>query len=275
MQAAGNSQTILDAATAKKLQVGFASRAAVLGTLLASRGLTGPHDILEGKYGYYELYERGKHNLGQAFADLGNSWEIDNISVKPFSCARETHAAIFAALEASASRKFALADIDHVVVTGPGILQDISGKPPATAGPASVVSAHLSIPYVVAVILLEGDLTLLDFTQARVLRPERQALANSIRVEAATTLPHNDLAPVDLAITTREGGVIRGRCTELPSGIASGLDESAMERKRRSCVNISPWPEAASCLARVGDLLRVAESTSDLPRALIECMSPL
>lgn len=270
MQAAGNSQTIVDAATAKKLQVGFAARAAVLGTLLAGRGLTGPRDILEGKYGYYELYERGNHTLDSALDGLGDKWEIDNISVKPFPCARETHAPIFAALEASQGKKLRLSDIERVVVTGPGILRDISGKGTAGAGAAAVVSAHLSIPYTLAAVLLEGDLTLLDFTEARILQPERQQLAAAVEVKADMALPYNDLAPADVAVTTRQGTVLRGSCRTLAKGIESARDASVIERKRRSCIAMSEHARTSECLSSAAGLLSNAEAEPDFVKAIVE-----
>ena len=274
MQAAGNSQTIVDAATAKKMQVGFAARAAVLGTLVAGRGLTGPHDILEGKYGYYELYERGDHHLGSAFEGLGDRWEIDKISVKPFPCARETHAAIFASLDASQGNPLKVSDIKDVIVTGPAILKDISGKGPASAGAAAVVSAHLSIPYTVAVVLLEGDLTLLDFTQARVLLPERQQLAAAVEVKAESSLPYNDLAPVDVVVTTREGKVLRGSCGKLANGIETTADTSVIERKRRSCLAMSEHERASEYLSSVADLLPHAELERNFAAAIVQRLAP-
>ena len=274
MQSAGNSQTIADSATAKKLQVGFAARAAVLGTLLASKGLTGPKDILEGKYGYYELYERGNHNLDSSLDGLGDQWEIDNISVKPFPCARETHAPIFAALEASQGKRLRLSDIERVVVTGPGILRGISGKGTAGAGAAAVVSAHLSIPYTLAVVLLEGDLTLLDFTEARVLQPERQQLAAAIEVKEDTALPYNDLAPADVTITTRQGDLLRGSCPSLAKGFESARDVSLMERKRRSCIAMSEHESTSEYLSSAADLLSNAEAEPDFVKTIVERLNP-
>jgi 2-methylcitrate dehydratase PrpD len=274
MQAAGNSQTIVDAATAKKLQVGFAARAAVLGTLLAKKGLTGPKDILEGKYGYYELYERGKHTLSSALEGLGYNWEIDNISVKPFPCARECHAAIFAAFEASQGKKIALPEIERVVVSGPGILRDISGKGTASAGAAAVVSAHLSIPYTVAVVLLEGEITLMDFTEAKILQPERQRLASSIEVKADTALPFNDLAPAEVTIILRQGSMLSGSCRRLAKGFDSVRDPSVIERKRLSCVGMSEHPRTSEYLQGAKELLVDAEAEADFAKAMVERLTP-
>jgi 2-methylcitrate dehydratase PrpD len=273
MQAAGNSQTIVDAATAKKMQVGFAARAAVLGTLLAAKGLTGPKDILEGKYGYYELYERGTHTLDASMQGLGSTWEIDNISVKPFPCARETHAPIFAGLEAIQGNKIPLAEVDRVLVRGPGILKAISGRPSAGAGAAAVVSAHLSIPYTLAVILLEGDLALADFTETLIVRPERQKLASMVEVEVDEKLPYNDLAPAEVTVTTRQGKVLRGTCAKLAKGFDSASDASLLQRKRRSCIAMSEHPQAAELLASATEILSKAEATSDFAHTVIRCQA--
>ena len=274
MQAAGNSQTIVDAATAKKMQVGFAARAAVLGTLLAARGLTGPKDILEGKYGYYELYERGNHTLDAAMQGLGRTWEIDNISVKPFPCARETHAPIFAGLEATLGQKLPFAEIERVVVSGPGILKAISGRPTAGAGATAVVSAHLSIPYTLAVVLLESDLVLADFTEARIAQPERQKLASLVEVNAVDALAYNDLAPAEVTVTTRHGKVLRGTCAKLAKGFESARDTSLMERKRRSCVSMSEHAQTAELLSQAAEVLDKAEAAPDFARAVIQRLAP-
>jgi len=273
MQAAGNSQTIVDAATAKKMQVGFAARAAVLGTLLAASGLTGPKDILKGKYGYYELYERGNHTLDAAMQGLGESWEIDNISIKPFPCARETHAAIFAGLQATQGRKIPPMDIERVMVKGPGILKAISGRPTAGTGAAAVVSAHLSIPYTLAVVLLEGDLTLADFTESQIAKPERQKLASTVVVDADDALTFNDLAPAEITVTMRQGKMLHGTCARLSKGFDSAGDLSLLERKRRSCVGMSEHPRVAEFLSEVRDVIDKAEDMPDFAEKVIRCLT--
>jgi 2-methylcitrate dehydratase PrpD len=268
MQAAGNSQTIADAATSKKMQVGFAARAAVLGTLLAAKGLTGPKDILQGKYGYYELYERGNHTLDASMAGLGERWEIDNISVKPFACARETHAPIFAGLDATGGKRLALDDIRSVVVSGPGILKDISGRGTARSGPAAVVGAHLSIPYTLAVVLLEGDLALADFTEQRIAQPDRQKLADLVEVKIDGSLTYNDLAPSEVVVTTRQG-VLRGKCPALAKGFASAGDASLNERKRRSCLGMAGDEGAAGRLSKAVEFLSGAEAERDFAAGVV------
>jgi len=273
MQSAGNSQTIVDSATAKKLQVGFAARGAALASLLAERGLTGPRDILEGRYGYYELYEHGQHHLDSALESLGHTWEIDKITVKPFACARETHAAVFAAFDATRGRRLPLSDIDRVVMTGPRILRDISGKGPIGAGAAAVVSAHLSIPYTVAVVLLEGDLMLDDFTQTKVLEPLRQGLSERVEVRVDDSLPSNDLAPANIAVHLCDGTILRGSCHELPIGIDSTQDATVMEGKRRSCLAMANNERASEALSTVSRLLGNAEAQPDFASAVIEAMA--
>ena len=140
----------------------------------------------------------------------------------------------------------------------------------AGAGPSAVVSAHLSIPYTVAVVLLEGDLTLEDFTQAKVVDRQRQEVASRVAVEADGSLPYNDLAPARLTVVLRGGETLRGECGELGVGIESTLDTSVLERKRRACIAMSSHGRVADRLADAAASLATAEDERDFARAIIE-----
>jgi len=116
--------------------------------------------------------------------------------------------------------------IERIIVSGRGLLRDISGKSPVGDGPSAVVSAHLSIPYTVAVVLIEGDLTLENFTQAKVVERHPQEGGARDSVEVDSSLGYNDLAPSRLTVLLRSDEALRGECAEFKVGM-----ESALERR--------------------------------------------
>ena len=58
-QTAGNRQTVLDGALSKRMAAGFVSQAGVLSALAAQKGVTGPRECIEGKFGLINVYHRG------------------------------------------------------------------------------------------------------------------------------------------------------------------------------------------------------------------------
>jgi 2-methylcitrate dehydratase PrpD len=83
-QASGNGQCVRDGALSKRLQPGFAVKAALQGVLLAQRGVTGAQNSFEGEYGLYPVYTRGEYTSDVITAELGKRFETPNVAIKPY-----------------------------------------------------------------------------------------------------------------------------------------------------------------------------------------------
>jgi 2-methylcitrate dehydratase PrpD len=69
----------------KRLHMGRAAKGGVLAAGLAERGFEGPDNVLEGKFGYLDVYARdGDATLLDA--ELGERWETLTTSFKLFPC---------------------------------------------------------------------------------------------------------------------------------------------------------------------------------------------
>jgi 2-methylcitrate dehydratase PrpD len=101
-QAAGNRQCILDGALSKRLQAGQAASAGVFSAVLAQTGFTGAHNIFDGRFGFFELYQPNGADPSVLLRDLGTVFRGEALSYKPYPCGRPQHAAIDAALAARA-----------------------------------------------------------------------------------------------------------------------------------------------------------------------------
>ena len=78
---------------------GFAASAGVTSAYLARAGITGSRAFLQGRYGFYNLYEGGEYDAAPVIKDLGIHFALLDLSVKPYPCCRMTHSAIDAALD--------------------------------------------------------------------------------------------------------------------------------------------------------------------------------
>jgi 2-methylcitrate dehydratase PrpD len=100
--AAGNRQCILDGALTKRMQAGQAASAGVFSAVLARTGFTGAHNIFDGRFGFFELYQPSGADPSVLLPDLGTMFRGEALSYKPYPCGRPLHAAIDAALAARA-----------------------------------------------------------------------------------------------------------------------------------------------------------------------------
>jgi len=120
---------------------------------LAARGMTRPHRVLEGPYGYYPLFE-GSHDVAGAIADLGRVWRIAEVSHKPVPGGRATHGAVEGLLTLMAREDFDAMAVDSVEVETTPLVHRLCGRP--DIDDPSPNYALLCIPYCGAVALCHG-----------------------------------------------------------------------------------------------------------------------
>ena len=121
-QLAGTMQAHVEGSVALPIQIAHAARAAVTAIDLAGAGLDGPRDILDGPFGYFELYERDG-DIQPLLETLGISWRITELSHKPFPTGRAAHAMLDAARRLQAENGFTLDDVESVHVTVPPLVR--------------------------------------------------------------------------------------------------------------------------------------------------------
>jgi 2-methylcitrate dehydratase PrpD len=181
-QAAGNRQCILDGALTKRLQAGQAASSGVLAALLAAEGFTGAHDILLGRFGFFELYQPGGHDPAKLVEDLGKEFRGDLLSFKPYACGRPQHAILDAAIAARNQLDLGtavdFAQIADVRVTvAPTIIAEQFKGASHKRRPTQIVEAQFALPYLIAAALVHGRVGITevaDIHNAQVLKVAEQ-----------------------------------------------------------------------------------------------------
>ena len=119
--AVGDGQCALDGALSLRLQQGIVTQGALLSGLLTARDFTGARDFLLGRFGYLVAFEPDPR-LEYLDNDLGRYFYGEQITIKPFSACRATHASIELAI--GLRRQLDPASIKRVTVhVCPGIYQ--------------------------------------------------------------------------------------------------------------------------------------------------------
>lgn len=184
---AGTMQAHVEGSIALPLQIANAARAAVQVVDLVKHGLTGPHDGLEGPYGYFKLIDQG--DLSHYTERLGQVWRVSEVSTKPYPCGRASHGV--------------LATLDEVRTSSENITELIAHVPPLVArlvdrpmsDTMSPAYARLCLPFLTALMLHNGRIDPRRFDSATFIDPIIRECAAVLRVQVDENPDPNALSP--------------------------------------------------------------------------------
>lgn len=203
-QCAGTMQAHVEGSIALPLQIAGAARAAIAAVDLAKAGLTGPHDVLDGPFGYFSLFDNGDP---APYADaLGSVWRITEVSIKPFPSGRASHgvlATLDALLREGAIEAGSVAKIEAFV---PPLIQRLVGRPLKTD--MTPAYARLCLPLLAALMLTDRRIDPRRFTPEVFADPAIGALANRLSIALDGNDDPNALSPQRLVVTRHDGSVV-------------------------------------------------------------------
>jgi 2-methylcitrate dehydratase PrpD len=262
-QAAGTHQVTRDAALAKRLQPGFAAKAALVSTALVKRGITGARMTFEGKDGLFRTYLRGRYDRDLLREGLGKRYEFLNLSYKPYPCCRFNHAAIDAALAVREQLQGDVADIDGISCGVNKQAYEAVCLPPAMRlAPQTIVEAQFSLPYTVACALIHGRVGLRDFTATGIRDEGVLALARKVQPYLDDGIEREwsrVVSPAIVSVDSRRG-VFTARVTTPRGHPGNPLTNNDLDAKMADCMDISgiAWPEDS--MARIRRLIHGVEN---------------
>ena len=111
------------------LQIGFNARGALSAIDLALAGFRGPHDIIDGKYGYLPIFEDGAFDLERIWSKLGSEWQMSRLSHKPFPSGRLTHGVVHALMRITSEFGVGPDDIASITCHVPPLVYRLVGRP--------------------------------------------------------------------------------------------------------------------------------------------------
>ena len=201
-QLSGTMQAHVEGSPMLALQIGLNAANAINGVDLARAGFESPKDILEGPYGFFNLFE-DSYDLTKFNEKLGKTFQIEQVSHKPYPTGRAGHGGIDGVLTLQQQHQFDINSIQAIRVKAPPLIKRLVGRPAKANMDANY--AKLCNGYVIASALITGSVTVADFTSDALNQAERLSLAAKVEtVESEVTDP-NALAPVEVSIVL-DGG---------------------------------------------------------------------
>ncbi len=167
----------------KRFNPGPSARNGVTSALMAKLGFTGAATIFDGERGFCRAFS-DKFDLGELTKGLGKDFPV-YIEYKPYSCARPIHNAIDCALDIRERLQEPIGNIASIIMR----------RHPAwahyhlNAKPKTYHEAQVSLPYSVAVALIEGQALLPQYQDSKLGDPEISRLSRMVQVVPDDSLP--------------------------------------------------------------------------------------
>jgi 2-methylcitrate dehydratase len=161
----------------------MAVQSGVLAALMAEKGYSGTEAVFEGKEGFMDCFGDGwdEHAL---VGNLGDDFLILECSMKAFPTEALTHSHITATLQVVRENSIAIEDIEEVIVSTIARACDILFDPPKYR-PESRETADHSLPYCIAVALVDGKITTKSFSDEKMKDPRIWGVIDKIKGEAS------------------------------------------------------------------------------------------
>jgi 2-methylcitrate dehydratase PrpD len=265
-QASGTAQCMRDGALTKRMQPGFAAKAAVLSALLAEKGYTGSRDSLEGESGLFRVYHGGKYDRTLLVAELGKYFEVCNLKFKAYPSCGLTHNAITAALELVNQYQIKPEDINKITVAvGESVYSMVCMPLETKQRPPVIVHAQFSLPYSVARAFVYRKVCLNDFTPEAIKDPAVLEISRKIEPKLVPGLTRQKgFDSVILEVETRGGKKYSKRVDVLKGSLDDPITNEELVEKFKDCASHSVKPIKKLNIDKAAELILNIDTVDDI-----------
>jgi 2-methylcitrate dehydratase PrpD len=234
----------------KRLHMGRAAEGGVTAANLAARGFEGPDVILEGRFGFLDVYARdADHSL--LVDRLGQRWETVTICFKSFPCHVTAQSAVQALQQLQREHKFIPQDVTKIII-------EVSEKAlshHADPAPQDIATAQYSLPFSVALTLfrdpadpqafLDGpkqDQAILDLSRLVELRPFGEGI------------PKENSLACRMQVVLTSGKVLRVTKLDFEGTTTSPISKDRLESKFLKLTGCISEESRSTLLTRINDI---------------------
>tara|TARA_B100000609_G_scaffold197301_1_gene194430 strand:+ start:1091 stop:2452 length:1362 start_codon:yes stop_codon:yes gene_type:complete len=158
-----------EGAMVKRLHSGRAAQAGVLAAELSLKNFTGIHNIVEANYGGFLSSFSGKNNFARSTRNLYKEWECINTGIKPYASVTSIHSALDCLKNIMQKNNISAKDIKNIKakISHPTYVHCAWNYENH-----NITSAQMNIYYGLALIALEGELFVNQFSKDKISNPE-------------------------------------------------------------------------------------------------------
>jgi 2-methylcitrate dehydratase PrpD len=207
----------------KRFNPGPSARNGVTSAIMAHMGFTGAATIFDGERGFCRAFS-DKFDVAELTKGLGKDYPV-YIEYKPYSCARPIHNAIDCALAVRGQLQEPVSTIKTMTMR----------RHPAwahyhlNATPKTYHEAQVSLPYSVAVALIDGAALLEQYRDERLSDPALLRLSQMLSVVPDPSLPRG--VSCALTVEAESGSIYQAQVDHPRGSIANPMTPDEMRQK--------------------------------------------
>ena len=272
-QAGGIIEYLTDGTWTKRMHPGWAAHGGIVAATLAESGIVGPETVFEGAHGFYQAFAGGhdEARLAALLQTLGQSWELANLTFKPYPCGSIAHPYMDCALRLGERHRIDPAQIVAIRCrTAAGPVPRLWEPLAAKHAPPNGYAAKFSLPYLIATMLVRGRAGLAEFHDAAVRDPEVLRVAGRVTYEIDPTIDYPRRFIGDVRIRLASGEELVEQQSHSRGGPEHPVTRAELETKFRGNA------ELVLDAGRVDELIRRVTALRDEPEltGLARCLVP-
>ena len=246
--ASGIIEYLAEGSWTKRLHAGWAAQSGIRAALLGREKFMGPRTVMEGKHGFFFGFSSATipNDFAKITDDLGQTWHAATIAFKPYACGTMTQPFIDCAIQLAQQGTSPDDITDITCKVGEGTVHRLWEPLSEKRAPSTAYSAKFSVPYCVAVGIVDQAAGLAQFTDDRVADQAVLGLANRVSYE----VDPNDEYPVNysghLRATLKDGSVREIEKPHMRGGNREALSRDELVAKFKANVAFGGWSESVS-----------------------------
>ena len=262
MQVSGTRQVVLYGdPPSKGIYAAFPNQGGVLSALMAKEGLEGRCAAIEGQAGLFNMFYQGVYAPEALRDGLGEQFHILDTAFKPWATSGMCHPFIDAALKLREARHIDPASIQGIHLTGHPQTKNWFEPVEERREPNSAASAANSIVFGTAKALINGEVTLADFTPEGMAQPDVLLLAQRMEHSYDDSLEQRNGI---MEVFTTSGAHLTQR-VDVPLGQPDNpLSDEQLAAKFRDCASHSLLPVSSEAVERAIEMAANLEDLSDV-----------
>ena len=237
-QASGIIEYLADGSSTKRLHAGWAAHAGIIAAHLAQAGFTGPRTVFEGTHGFFRSFggdAPDPERLATLARGLGHEWAIQQLMFKAYPCGSINQPYMDCAARIRTRPGFDPAAIQAIVCrTAEGPIHRLWEPLAEKQRPTTPYGAKFSLPYCIALVLVEGQAGVDGFSETHTRDPRILAVAGKVRYVVDPTLPYPQRFTGHVRVELADGRVLEDTQDAPRGGPEHPLAVEELEAKFRA-----------------------------------------
>ena len=259
----GSFQSHIDGSLGVRFVQGRVAQSGVISARLASKGVTGPQNFLDGIYGYFHLYGKDMFTGESTTSDLGNRYDLLKLVFKKYPSCALTAGSTDVMLKLIAKEDLRADDVERIDITVPPYTHKLVGHT-FEIGDNPKVNAQFSIQYCVANALLRKSSRLSHFEEKSIRDPLITTLTKRINVIEDKALEARGHTPLDMKVVTRSGKEYLRTMDIAPGFPGNELTKEDHKQRFLDCIDFAGKSTVRENAEKIASLVDTIQDMEDI-----------